>query len=390
MDISRSVHAIRPSQTLQFNKKVLELIKAGVDVVKLTAGEPDFNTPEEIVNAAIEAMNAGRTKYTDSSGIVELREGITRKLIEDNGLKYDSQDIVVTNGVKQALYSIFKATLNDNDQVILITPCWVSYEAQIRMNGGEPVLVQAQDGNGFVPDVSAIRQAITQKTRAIVINSPNNPTGTVYPHSFFKELAEVAIENDLFVVSDEVYERLIFEGHHHSIASEPFMKDRTVVVNGFSKSHAMTGWRVGYMAGPTQLSKAVARIQDHLCSNVNTIAQYAALRALTVNNDSMKYAFMRRRQLLAEGLSEIGLEFTMPEGAFYFFVDVRSFLGSEYKNSLELSLALLEKARVGVVPGSAFNYEGYIRLSYAASEEDILKAVQRMRIFFMGMAYRPS
>ncbi|HAA85477.1 MAG TPA: aspartate aminotransferase [Kosmotogaceae bacterium] len=390
MDISRSVHAIRPSQTLQFNKKVLELIKAGVDVVKLTAGEPDFNTPEEIVNAAIEAMNAGRTKYTDSSGIVELREGITRKLIEDNGLKYDSQDIVVTNGVKQALYSIFKATLNDNDQVILITPCWVSYEAQIRMNGGEPVLVQAQDGNRFVPDVSAIRQAITQKTRAIVINSPNNPTGTVYPHSFFKELAEVAIENDLFVVSDEVYERLIFEGHHHSIASEPFMKDRTVVVNGFSKSHAMTGWRVGYMAGPTQLSKAVARIQDHLCSNVNTIAQYAALRALTVNNDSMKYAFMRRRQLLAEGLSEIGLEFTMPEGAFYFFVDVRSFLGSEYKNSLELSLALLEKARVGVVPGSAFNYEGYIRLSYAASEEDILKAVQRMRIFFMGMAYRPS
>jgi len=390
VDISRSVHAIRPSQTLQFNKKVLELIKAGVDVVKLTAGEPDFNTPEEIVNAAIEAMNAGRTKYTDSSGIVELREGITRKLIEDNGLKYDSQDIVVTNGVKQALYSIFKATLNDNDQVILITPCWVSYEAQIRMNGGEPVLVQAQDGNRFVPDVSAIRQAITQKTRAIVINSPNNPTGTVYPHSFFKELAEVAIENDLFVVSDEVYERLIFEGHHHSIASEPFMKDRTVVVNGFSKSHAMTGWRVGYMAGPTQLSKAVARIQDHLCSNVNTIAQYAALRALTVNNDSMKYAFMRRRQLLAEGLSEIGLEFTMPEGAFYFFVDVRSFLGSEYKNSLELSLALLEKARVGVVPGSAFNYEGYIRLSYAASEEDILKAVQRMRIFFMGMAYRPS
>lgn len=390
MDISRSVHAIRPSQTLQFNKKVLELIKAGVDVVKLTAGEPDFNTPEEIVNAAIEAMNAGRTKYTDSSGIVELREGITRKLIEDNGLKYDSQDIVVTNGVKQALYSIFKATLNDNDQVILITPCWVSYEAQIRMNGGEPVLVQAQDGNRFVPDVSAIRQAITQKTRAIVINSPNNPTGTVYPHSFFKELAEVAIENDLFVVSDEVYERLIFEGHHHSIASEPFMKDRTVVVNGFSKSHAMTGWRVGYMAGPTQLSKAVARIQDHLCSNVNTIAQYAALRALRVNNDSMKYAFMRRRQLLAEGLSEIGLEFTMPEGAFYFFVDVRSFLGSEYKNSLELSLALLEKARVGVVPGSAFNYEGYIRLSYAASEEDILKAVQRMRIFFMGMAYRPS
>lgn len=390
MDISRSVHAIKPSQTLQFNKKALELIKAGVDVVKLTAGEPDFNTPEEIVNAAIEAMNAGRTKYTDSSGIAELRQGIARKLVEDNGLKYDSQDIVVTNGVKQALYSIFKATLNDNDQVILITPCWVSYEAQIRMNGGEPVLVQAQDENGFVPDVSAIRQAITQRTRAIVINSPNNPTGTVYPHSFFKELAEVAIEDDLFVVSDEVYERLIFEGHHHSIASEPFMKDRTVVVNGFSKSHAMTGWRVGYMAGPTQLSKAVARIQDHLCSNVNTIAQYAALRALTVNNDSMKHAFMRRRQLLAEGLSEIGLEFTMPEGAFYFFVDVRSFLGNEYKNSLELSLALLEKAMVGVVPGSAFNHEGYIRLSYAASEEDILKAVQRMRSFFRGIACRPS
>jgi aspartate aminotransferase len=390
VDISRNVQAVKPSQTLQFNKKAIELIQSGVDVVKLTAGEPDFNTPTEIVNAAIEAMNAGRTKYTDSSGIVELRQGIARKLFEDNGLKYDSGDIVVTNGVKQALYSVFKATLNENDQVILITPCWVSYEAQVRMNGGEPVLVQAKEERGFAPDISAIRQAITERTRAIVINSPNNPTGAVYSRSFFEELAEVVIKKDLFVVSDEVYERLIFEGHHHSIASEPLMKDRTVVVNGFSKSHAMTGWRIGYMAGPTQLSKAVARIQDHLCSNVNTLAQYAALRALTVSNDSMKHEFMRRRQLLSEGLSEIGLKFTMPEGAFYFFVDVRDFLGSKYKDSLELSLALLEKARVGVVPGSAFNYEGYIRLSYAASEEDILEAARRMRDFFREIAFQPS
>ncbi len=390
MNLSRHTQAVKPSQTLQFNKKALEMIRAGIDVIKLTAGEPDFNTPEEIVDAANDAMRRGYTKYTDSTGIVELREAIARKLREDNGLDFDPGEIVVTNGGKQALYSLFKATINDGDEVILITPCWVSYEAQVKMNGGKPVFVTAEEDDGFVPDPAVIERAISTRTTAIVINSPNNPTGAVYSRQFLKELARLSADHDLLVISDEVYEKLIFEGSHESIASEEGMKERSAVVNGFSKSHAMTGWRIGYLAAPRHIAEEVAKIQDHLCSNVNTIAQHAALRAFSVDNTRMLEAFRKRKQVLSEGLQDMGLQFVIPRGAFYFFVDVKGFLGSDYADSLELAIAMLEKARVGVIPGSAFSYEGYIRLSYATSEDDIREAIQRMGRFFGEITAPPS
>lgn len=377
MELSRFIVSVTPSQTLAFNKRTIELLKAGEDVIKLTAGEPDFPTPEPIIKAAIKAMEDGKTKYTDSTGIIELREGIANKLRKDNSLNYSADEIVVTNGGKQAIYNVLKALLNIGDEVIIIAPAWVSYDAQIVMCGGKTVFVNSYPENKFVPRIDDIEKSLTSKTRAIIINSPNNPTGAIYPEEFLEDLALLAKKNDLIVISDEVYEKLSFDAKHKSIASLDGMKDNVVVINAFSKTYSMTGWRVGYLAAPKRLSKEIAKIQSHLCSNVNTIAQYAALKALEVDTDNMVDTFKERRVFVEKKLTENNLNYVHPMGAFYVFVDIRPYLGGKYKDSLSFALELLEKGKVGMVPGSAFSYEGFIRLSYSSSLSDLEKGLNR-------------
>ncbi len=295
MDLSRFVSSVTPSATLEFNKKVLDLAKAGENVIKFTAGEPDFPTPRPIIEAAIVALNEGKTKYTNATGIEELRSAIAAKLKRDNNLDYSPGEIVVANGGKQAIYNVLKALLNPGDEVILISPAWVSYEAQVKLCGGIPVIVPSRIEHGFVPEIADIERAITSSTKVIMLNSPNNPTGAIYPEEFLRELANLCIERDLFVISDEVYEKLVFDAPHFSIGSIQGMKERTAVINAFSKTYAMTGWRVGYSATSSTVAKAIAKIQSHLVSNVNTMAQYAAVKAFEVDTSVLVRIFSERR-----------------------------------------------------------------------------------------------
>lgn len=385
MKYSRYVEKIKPSVTLEFNQKALEMINNGEDVIKLTAGEPDFPTPEKIINAAIKAMKEGKTKYTQSSGILPLRERISDKLLKDNGLKYSPDEIVVTNGGKQAIYNTLLAIINPGDEVIILTPSWVSYGAQVRLCGGVPTYVETRSDNGFIPTTEDIESSITDNTKAIIINTPNNPTGAIYNEKVLKEIAELATNRNLFVISDEVYEKLAFDREHISIASFEGMKERCAVINAFSKTYSMTGWRIGYVAGSRKLAKTVAKIQSHQCSNVNTISQYAAIEAFNVDITYMVDAFKERRSLVNERLSNIKLEYVYPKGAFYFFIDIKKFLNNSLKDSLSFCKSLLEEARVGLVPGSAFNAEGYIRLSYASSIEELNEGLNRMKVFISGL-----
>lgn len=385
MDLSHFVSSVTPSATLEFNKKALELARSGEDVVKFTAGEPDFPTPRPIVDAAIKALNEGKTKYTNAAGIDELRQAIALKLQKENNMTYSPEEIVVANGGKQAIYNVLKALLNVGDEVIIISPAWVSYEAQILLCGGVPVIVQADVERDFIPEIGEIESSITDKTKAIMINSPNNPTGAIYPESFLGELADLCIKEDLFVISDEVYEKLVFDASHLSVASMNGMKERSAVINAFSKTYAMTGWRVGYSATSTKLAREISKIQSHLTSNVNTMAQYAALKAFEVDTSSMVEEFRKRRDLVVSRLSEIGLKFSKPAGAFYVFIDIRPFLGQRYVNSNEFALGLLEEQKVGMVPGSAFSCEGFIRMSYSSSVEELKKGIDRFGRFLKAI-----
>jgi aspartate aminotransferase len=381
MDLSRFVSSVTPSATLEFNKKVLDLAKAGENVIKFTAGEPDFPTPRPIIEAAIVALNEGKTKYTNATGIEELRSAIAAKLKRDNNLDYSPGEIVVANGGKQAIYNVLKALLNLGDEVILISPAWVSYEAQVKLCGGIPVIVPSRIEHGFVPEIADIERAITSSTKVIMLNSPNNPTGAIYPEEFLRELANLCIERDLFVISDEVYEKLVFDAPHFSIGSIQGMKERTAVINAFSKTYAMTGWRVGYSATSSTVAKAIAKIQSHLVSNVNTMAQYAAVKAFEVDTSDMVRIFRERRDYVVSRLEDMGVSFNRPAGAFYVFMDITPYIGSRYENSNDFALGLLDKEKVGMVPGSAFSYEGFIRMSYSSSMEDLKEGLDRLARF---------
>ena len=381
MDLSCFVSSVTPSATLEFNKKVLDLAKAGENVIKFTAGEPDFPTPRPIIEAAIVALNEGKTKYTNATGIEELRSAIAAKLKRDNNLDYSPGEIVVANGGKQAIYNVLKALLNLGDEVILISPAWVSYEAQVKLCGGIPVIVPSRIEHGFVPEIADIERAITSSTKVIMLNSPNNPTGAIYPEEFLRELANLCIERDLFVISDEVYEKLVFDAPHFSIGSIQGMKERTAVINAFSKTYAMTGWRVGYSATSSTVAKAIAKIQSHLVSNVNTMAQYAAVKAFEVDTSDMVRIFRERRDYVVSRLEDMGVSFNRPAGAFYVFMDITPYIGSRYENSNDFALGLLDKEKVGMVPGSAFSYEGFIRMSYSSSMEDLKEGLDRLARF---------
>ena len=392
MNLSKKANSISPSITLEITGKANELKAQGVNVMSFAAGEPDFNTPKNIIEAAIKAMDAGYTKYTKTSGIVELRKAICKKLHQENNLNYSEEQIVVSTGAKQCLANTFLAILNKGDEVILQNPCWVSYTELIKLADGVPVIVNCDENDGYKLSAKNIEKAVTSKTKAILLNSPHNPTGIVYNKNELEEIAQIAKKYNIIIISDEIYEKLIYDGEEHvSIASlSEDAYERTIVINGLSKTYAMTGWRVGYTASSAKLAKIMSSVQSHMTSNVCSISQYAALEALTGPQDSinmMKNAFEERRNFMMKKLEEIDeVSFIKPQGAFYIMVNITYFIGKsingvKINNSIEFAKMLLEEEKVAVIPGAAFGLENFIRLSYATSMEVIEEGLDRIKSF---------
>lgn len=389
MDLSNKAMKINPSITLEITAKAKELKESGVDVVSFGAGEPDFNTPENIIEAAIKAMKDGKTKYTPTSGILDLRKSICDKFKKDNELNYDTDQIVVSTGAKQSLANTFLAILNEGDEVIIPTPYWVSYPELVKLAGGVSVFINTNKENDYKYSVKELRNLITSKTKAILVNSPNNPTGSIYTREELTEIAELAKEYDLIIISDEIYEKLIYDNEKHiSIAS--ISKDsyeRTIVINGLSKAYAMTGWRIGYSASSKEIAKLMSSVQSHVTSNINSISQYAAIEALNGPQDSIKIMikeFEKRRNYMIDRINKIhGLSIIRPKGAFYIMVCIENYFGKKINgeiinSSLDFSKSLLNEENVAVIPGIAFGLDNYIRLSYATSMEIIEEGLNRL------------
>jgi aspartate aminotransferase len=377
--LSTTINQLKASSTVAFNTKAKELARTGVDVVAMTAGEPDFQPPEHVFEAAREAIAKGLTKYTPSEGMIELREAVVRKFKRENGLEYKADQIIVSTGGKQVLYNAFLSVLNPGDEVIVPAPYWVSYPAQVQLAGGVTVAVMTRAEDGFVPDIEAVRQAITAKTRVIVINSPCNPTGAVYPKETVKAIVEMAAERDIWIFTDDLYEHLVYDGEFTSAAQ--YAQDKTLIIHGASKSYALTGWRIGYGAGPKELIAAMNRLQGQVTSGAASIAQYATIAALDEVEktrafiEMTKKAYIERRDVLVEGLNKLGLKTPKPKGAFYVMTDTTPLDKDEEK----AATVMLEKAHVGVVPGTDFNAPGMVRMSYATSMENIHKALERFK-----------
>ncbi len=384
MRLSKRVSLISPSPTLGISAKAAELRRKGVDVVDLGAGQPDFDTPENIKLRAKEAIDRGFTKYTPTSGIKELKEAICQKLERENGLRYSPEEIVVSCGAKHSLFNIFLALLEEGEEVLVPSPYWVSYPEMIRLAGGRPVFLKTSEEEGFKVTAEQLRKAITPRTKAFILNSPSNPTGAVYSKQELEELAEVLRDKGVYCISDEVYEKFIYEGEHVSIASLQGMRELTVVVNAVSKTYSMTGWRIGYLAAPRELASAVSNIQDHTTSNPTSISQHASLEALTGPQESVKRmveTFRERRDFVVRRLNAMGIRCHPPPGAFYVFPRVSQFFGGEVRDSVTFCERLLEKEGVATVPGVAFGSDEHIRISYAASLESLEKGMDRLEKF---------
>lgn len=392
LGISNVAKSLAPSATLAMDAKAKALRLEGHKVIGFAAGEPDFDTPLPIRNAAKEAMDMGMTRYTPVAGTMELRNAIVQKLRHDNGLSYEPADIVVSNGAKHSLSTIFQTILNQGDQVIIPTPCWVSYPEMVRMAGGVPVFVETKEENGFIPTLTDIRASVTDHTKAFILTTPSNPNGGVFDLETLQGLAELCVEQDFYIVSDEIYEKLIYDGRQHvSIASlGEEVKARTLLVNGVSKTYAMTGFRIGYTAGPRDVIAAMTTYQSQATSAPNSAAQHAAACALTMDQgcvEEMRKAFEQRRNVLCEALNAIeGISCLKPQGAFYVMMNVQALLGRCYEGktiatTADFANALLSAQHVAVVPGNAFMAEGYCRLSYATGMEDILEGARRIADF---------
>ncbi|KAF0182535.1 MAG: aspartate aminotransferase [Nitrospirae bacterium] len=387
--LSERVRTIKPSPTLAMDAKAKGMKAQGIDVVNFGVGEPDFDTPEHIKDAAIKAIRDGFTKYTPVGGIDELKDAIIAKLSADNGLAYEKDQIIVSCGAKHSLYNIAQALYGPGDEVIIPAPYWVSYPDQVLLNDASPVIVETHEADQFMLRPEALAAKITQKTKAIILNSPSNPTGFAYDKAALAAVAELAVKHNLYIISDEIYEKLIYDGmQHYSIAAlRPEVKDRTIVVNGLSKSHAMTGWRIGYSAGPKDVIKAMTNIQSQSTSNPASISQKAAVAALKGPQDfvAMMHAeFDKRRVYLVDALNAIpGFKCMKPTGAFYAFPNVSEHYGKKagtraINGSLDFALYLLEDANVALVHGEAFGDDRYIRISYATSMENLKKGVERI------------
>lgn len=393
MIFSSKAERISPSITLAIDAKAKKMASEGIDVIGFGAGEPDFNTPENIQGAAIEAIKEGRTKYTAASGIKELKDAIANKFKVDNDLTYTPSQIIVSTGAKQCLASAFQAILNPGDEVIIPVPYWVSYPELVQLADGVPVFVETSEENSFKYTIEGLKNAVTSKTKAILINSPNNPTGTVYTKEELETLAEFSRENDLIIISDEIYEKLIYGDEKHiSIAAlSEDAYNRTIVINGMSKSYAMTGWRIGYAAaGNEKIIKLMSNIQSHVTSNPNSIAQYASVEALMGSQDTIDFMikeFSKRRDYMVDRISTMkNVSCLKPMGAFYVMINISKVLDKEFEGekigtSLRFSELLLDKEKVAVIPGSAFGVDNYIRLSYATSIKNIEKGLDRIEHF---------
>jgi len=384
--ISERVIKVKPSATIAISSKAMEMRSAGVDVISMSAGEPDFDTPEYIKDAAKMAMDSGMTKYTQVDGVPDLKQAIINKFSEDNDLIYDPENILVSTGAKQTLYNLFQAILGPGDEVIIISPYWVSYPDMVLLADAKPVIVDTFQENDFALDISAFANAINDKTKLVIINSPSNPTGITFSRSDYESIGAILQNHpDVYVATDDMYE-YIYWGDEPFISFAqacPSLFDRTITINGVSKSYAMTGWRIGYCGGPSDVIGGMKKVQSQSTSNASSISQAAAIAALNGSKDeidSMVKQYKLRHDYLYSALNDIdGFKTTPGTGAFYLFPDVTNVIEQKgFSDDVELSQYLIEKANVAVVPGSAFGSPGYIRLSYATSLELIKEAVNRI------------
>ncbi|MBV4420703.1 pyridoxal phosphate-dependent aminotransferase [Clostridium tyrobutyricum] len=396
MNLSKKAEKIQASITLAITAKAKQMKSEGIDVIGFGAGEPDFNTPQYIQEAALDAMKNGFTKYTPAAGIADLRQEIANKFKKDNNLNYGIAQIIVSTGAKQCISNVLSAILNPGDEVLIAVPYWVSYPELVKLADGIPVFVSTKLENGFKYTIEDLEKSVTTKTKAIIINSPNNPTGSVYTKEELSNIAEFAKKKDIIIISDEIYEKLIYNNNLHisiaSISEDAY--NRTIVINGMSKTYAMTGWRLGYAAGNSKIIKLMSNIQSHTTGNANSISQYASLCALKHDSSDIKYMikeFDNRRKYMISRIENIqGITAIKPQGAFYVMINISKLFGRkvdgvEINDSLGFSSELLEKEKVAVIPGSGFGVNNYIRLSYATSMENIKEGLDRIEKFINGI-----
>lgn len=389
-NLSKKGLGIAPSVTLEITAKAKSMKDSGIDVISFGAGEPDFNTPENIQNEGIRAIKEGLTRYTPASGIIELKKAICGKLKEDNGLEYKPSNIIVSSGAKHSIHNALMAILNPGDEVIFAVPYWVSYPELVTLADGVPVYIETKEENEFKFNVEDLNKVLTEKTKAIILNSPSNPTGAIYTKDELKAIADWAVKNSIFVISDEIYEKLVYDGEEHvCIASfNDEIKNLTILINGMSKAYAMTGWRIGYAAAHEEIIKVMSNIQSHATSNPCSISQYASVEGILGEQSSveeMKKHFVERRNYMADTINSIkGLSCKKPKGAFYIMVNFTELLGKtirdrQINSSLDFASLLLEEGNVAVVPGIAFGDDKYIRLSYATSLDNIKNGLERIK-----------
>lgn len=393
MCVSKKVSKIAPSLTLEITAKAKKMKAEGFSVIGFGAGEPDFNTPQYIIDSAKKALDIGFTKYTPAAGTVELKNAICQKFLFDNNLVYEPGQIVISTGAKSSLYHAICAIVDDGDEVIVPSPFWLTYPELIGLAGGKCVFVQTQKENGYKMTAEQLKNAITDKTKCLILNSPNNPTGAVYTKEELFAIAKVLEEKDIYIISDEIYEKLVYDGAvHYSIAQySEKIKEKTIIINGMSKTYSMTGWRIGYLAAPKNISKAISSMQSHTTSNACSISQFASVAALTDSKgtefiNEMQQVFNERRLIMIEKLSKIkDIVCIEPKGAFYVFVNVSKLYGKVFESTkIEGSLSFAEcalKKGVALIPGIAFGNDECIRLSYAISKEDIIEGLNRLADF---------
>lgn len=384
------IKTLKPSPTLSINAKAKELKAKGVDIINLSAGEPDFDTPSHIKLACKKALDEGLTKYTPTLGILELRKAVCERLKSDYGFSYSPNEVIITSGAKQAIFNLILTLVNPGDEVIIFSPYWVSYPAIITIAGGVPVVVKTKFENNFEPTIEEIEKRITSKTVGMIINSPSNPTGVIYSSKFLKALGELIKQKDIWIISDDIYDKLRFDmkNPENILSVLPELRDRVFLVNGVSKTYAMTGWRIGWIVGPSEVIEKCAALQGQSTSHVTSFAQKGAEIALTSSQDGVRKMceiFKERAMFLSNALKEIpGIKLVPPQGTFYLFPKVSEFYGKkingfEIKDSISFSEFLLEKAKIAVVPGIAFGEDEFIRVSFATSLENLKIAVERLK-----------
>lgn len=389
-NVSQRVSNLAISQTLEMSQKSRDLQAQGIDVINLSVGEPDFNTPDHIKEAAIKAIHDNYSHYSPVPGYPELLKAISNKLKRENNLDYGTDQIIVSNGAKHSLANVLLSLINKGDEVIVPAPYWVSYVELVKLSEGKNVIIETDIDSDFKITPDQLKKAISPKTKAMFLCSPSNPSGSLYSKSELKAIAEVVANSgvDMYILSDEIYEHINFVGKHESIAQFDFIRDKVIVINGVSKGYAMTGWRIGYIAAPKWIAKACNKIQGQLTSGASSISQMASVAALNIQTDSIKdmvAAFKRRRDLVVKLTKEIkGFKVNVPEGAFYLFPEVKSLFGKSdgekiIKNASDLAIYILEKAHVATVTGDAFGSPNYLRFSYAASDEKLVEAIKRMK-----------